>query len=133
MVVTESLFNFHDSSRTFKMTPLQFSLDSFLWYSEELFSRIRSSHQRCSVKEGVRRNLAKFAGKQLARQSFLIKYRTPLGHCFWKILPELPELLFCRGSPPGVFRRKDVITNFASVITRCYYNSQENSCARSLF
>ena len=37
---------------------------------------VRSSHQRCSLKKGVLRNFAKFAGKNCARVSFLIKLQT---------------------------------------------------------
>ena len=37
------------------------------------FTFYRSSHWRCSVKNGVLRNLAKFAGKHLCQSLFLIK------------------------------------------------------------
>ena len=37
------------------------------------FTFSRSSHWRCSVKNGVLRNLAKFAGKHLCQSLFLIK------------------------------------------------------------
>ena len=35
--------------------------------------RIRSNHQRCSVKKGVLRNFAKFTGKHLCQSLFLNK------------------------------------------------------------
>ena len=34
----------------------------------------RSSHQRCSVREGVLRNFTKFTGKHLCQSLFLIKF-----------------------------------------------------------
>ena len=36
-------------------------------------SKIKSSHQRCSVKKGFLRNFAKFPGKQLCKSLFFIK------------------------------------------------------------
>ena len=63
------------------------------------------SHRRCSVRKGVVRNFAKFAGKHLCQSLFFNKvvkkkrlwhkcfpvnfvkhlfYRTPLDDCFWK-------------------------------------------------
>ena len=38
--------------------------------------KIRSSHQRCSVRKGVPRNFAKFTGKHLCQSLFLIKMQT---------------------------------------------------------
>ena len=85
MVVTES-FYFHDSSRWFKRTPLQFFLDNYLWYSEKLFSRIlpellfsRSSRPDVLCKKGVITNFAKFSGKHLCQVSLLTK-----SFYFWK-------------------------------------------------
>ena len=67
-------------------------------------SRVRSRHQRCSVRRRVLRNFAKFTGKHLCQSFFFNKvaglshrcfpvnfvkflrtsfYRTPLGDCFW--------------------------------------------------
>ena len=79
MVVAES-FYFHDSSRWFKRTPLQFFLDKYLWYSEKLFSKIllellfyRSSRPDVFCKKGVIPNFAKFAGKHPCQVSLLTK------------------------------------------------------------
>ena len=64
------------------------------------FSCAESNHRRCSVRNGVLRNFAKFTGKHPVPVSFLIKlqtlglnfakflrtlffYRTTLGDCFW--------------------------------------------------
>ena len=38
--------------------------------------RMRSSHQRCSIKKGVLRNFAKFTGKYLCQSLFLRKLQT---------------------------------------------------------
>ena len=47
-----------------------------------LYRNGRSSHQRCSVKKDVLRNLTKFTGKQSARVSFLIKLSQTLAQVF---------------------------------------------------
>ena len=50
----------------------------------EISKRIsRSSHRRCSVKKGVRRNFAKFTGKHQFQSPFLNKPATFLKKCLW--------------------------------------------------
>ena len=40
-----------------------------------LLNMVRSSHQRCSIKNGVLRNFAKFTGKHLCQSLLLMKLR----------------------------------------------------------
>ena len=50
--------------------------------------RIRSRHQRCSVRKGVLRNFTKFTGKYLRQSLFLNKvtgHRTPQNDRFCRI------------------------------------------------
>ena len=49
--------------------------------------KIRSSHQRCSVRKGVPRNFAKFTGKHLCQDLF---YNKVAG--FWKIITVFPTI-----------------------------------------
>ena len=49
---------------------------SYFFLSVEQMSCFRSSHQWCSVKKGVLRNFAKFAGKHLCQSLFFNKVET---------------------------------------------------------
>ena len=42
-------------------------------YGVSFIMKVRSSHQRCSVKKGVLRNFAKFTGKHLCQSLFFNK------------------------------------------------------------
>ena len=57
-----------------------FTEEKMNFYVMDFFSKCkqfprmyRSSHQRCSVRKGVLRNLAKFAGKHLSQSLFFSK------------------------------------------------------------
>ena len=73
----------------------------------------RSSHLRCSVKKGVLRNFAKFAGKHLWQRFFFnkvagqacnfIKKRAPGACAFLWILRNFSEHLFYRTRPDDCF------------------------------
>ena len=51
----------------FYIPPKYHKLSGF-WYLQDLY---RSSHQKCSVRKGILRNIAKFTGKHLWRSPFL--------------------------------------------------------------
>ena len=99
-------------------------------YSFMNTSRVRSSHQRCSVRKGVIRNFAKFTGKhrcftrkhrkaQVFSGQFAKFLRTPfLQNTSWWLLPEdmfIPPL-------------KKLITESEA----CQSSNRENFCQRFL-
>ena len=60
----------------FKIWPAYF-FSFYVWFSLNvlafLFTRFSSSHQRCSIKNGVLRNFTKFTGKHLCQSLFFNK------------------------------------------------------------
>ena len=71
-------------------------------------SNNRSSHRRCSVKNGVLRNFARFTGKHLCQVSFLIKLQAEscgTGVFLW-ILRNFLEHLFYRTPRDDCFCNK---------------------------
>ena len=77
----------------------------FVYWIHFQITFARSSHQRCSVKKVVLRNLSKFTGKHLCQSLFFNKaahltehlfHRTPLGDCFcFAYQKTLFYILFC--------------------------------------
>ena len=61
----------------------------FYFIFEKMFNPLvilRSSHRRCSIRNGVLRNFAKFTGKHLCQSLFFLRtpfYRTCLGDCIY--------------------------------------------------
>ena len=70
-------FIFHQGSRSVSK-PCQTSLKLSKRLQFLTSSIIRSSHRRCSVKKGVRRNIAKFTGKHLCQRLFFNKVAGPI-------------------------------------------------------
>ena len=58
-----------------KLTCFQQNSSLCFTFAERWLASNRSSHQRCSVKEGVLRNFAKFTGKLQAPPATLLKKR----------------------------------------------------------
>ena len=66
--MSESLFEKYEflgniSFSAIKCRPSLKFLESFITIGDDI--TVRSSHQRCSMKKGVLRNIAKFTGKHL--------------------------------------------------------------------
>ena len=59
------------SDYIFKHIKVYFSSDASIFISEKAL--FRSSHQRCSIKRGVLKNVSKFTGKRLCQSLFFNK------------------------------------------------------------
>ena len=79
-----------------------FNTDIFLWISgnfyEHLFWRTRSSHQSCSVRKGLLRNLTKLQENTCARVSFLIKLQDEAAACNFINKKALARVFSCEFS-----------------------------------
>ena len=102
-------FSWSDSIYLFKMLPV-FGLPSLYTaqrfhakYFLHLFGLSRSSRRRCSVKKGILRNFAKFAGKHMCQTLFFNTVAGRLQLCYKQTLAQVFSCKFCEISKNTFF------------------------------